>query len=122
MTDEQKQKCHAIIHTHAIAAAAGNGVTPPGLGIAVDTAAMITMTMSLCAVFGGNISEEVAKAMAIHAIKQAMLQQPVKTGVKELSKFIPFLGQIVAPALTVTILEAAGWAIAGDLDAKYNKS
>ena len=87
----------------------------PGLGIATDLVTMTSMTMSLCAVFGGNLSEEAAKAVAYAAIKNTMLKQPIKTLTKELSKFVPFLGQIVAPSISVVMLEAAGWSIAKDM-------
>ena len=58
MTEDQETKCHAIIHAHAhaIAAGAGNAVPVPGLGIAADMVTMTSMCMSLCAVFGGNIT------------------------------------------------------------------
>ncbi|WP_427193624.1 hypothetical protein KP615_09370 [Treponema denticola] len=118
MTEDQKAKCHAIIHTHAVAAAAGNAVPVPGLGLAVDTVTMTTMTMALSGVFGGSIPENVAKGIAITALKRTMLKQPIKTATKELSKLIPGLGQIVAPGISVAMLEAAGWAIAKDLESK----
>ena len=84
MTEEQNKKCHAIIHSCAVACGAGNVAPIPGLGIA-----MTTMTMSLA-----------AKGIAIAAIKKTMLKQPIKTMTKELSKLVPGLGQIVAPSIT----------------------
>ncbi len=120
MTEQQQKKCHLIIHAHAAGAAAGNAVPVPGLGIATDMVAMTSMTMSLCAVFGGNLSEEAAKTLAIATMKNTMLQQPIKTMTKELSKFVPFLGQIVAPSLSAVMLEAAGWALAKDLDLRFS--
>ncbi|WP_304335627.1 hypothetical protein [Conchiformibius steedae] len=120
MTDEQETKCHAIIHTHAVAAAAGNALPVPGLGIATDLVTMTTMCTSLCAVFGGSLTEEAAKGMAIAAIKNTMLKQPVKVLTKELSKLIPGLGQVVAPTVSVALLEAAGWTLAKELDSKFN--
>lgn len=122
MTEDQEQKCHTIIHSHAVAAAAGNAIPVPGLGIATDMVTMTTMTMSLCAVFGGSISEEAAKTLAIAAIKNTMLKQPIKTLAKELSKLIPGLGQIVAPSIAVVMIEAAGWVLAKDLETKFGKS
>ncbi len=118
MTNEQKKKCHAIIHGHAVAAAAGNVVPVPGLGVATDMVAMVTMTMSLCAVFGGNISKRAAETLAIAALKNTLLKQPIKTLTRELSKLIPGLGQIVAPSITVVMLEAAGWVLANELQQK----
>ena len=121
MTPEQETKCHAIIHSHAVAAAAGNAFPVPGLGIAVDIAAMTTMCMSLSAVFGGNIPENIAKGLAITAIKETTLKQPIKVASKELAKFIPFLGSVVAPSISIVMLEAAGWTLAQELDKKFSK-
>jgi uncharacterized protein (DUF697 family) len=79
------------------------------------------MTMSLCAVFGGNISEAAAKNLAIAALKNTMLKQPIRTLAKELSKLVPGLGQIVAPSIAVVMLEAAGWVLAKELEVKFAK-
>jgi hypothetical protein len=51
-----------------------------------------------------------------------MLKQPIKTLTKELSKFIPILGQIVAPSISVVMLEAAGWTLAKELEAKFKSN
>lgn len=115
MTDEQNRKCHAIIHSAAVAAGAGNLLPVPGTGVAADMVAMTAMTISLAAMFGGNLSEEAARGLALAAIKNTMLKQPIKMLGKELAKLLPILGQIVAPAISVTLLEAAGWSIAEDL-------
>ena len=121
MTDEQESKCHKIIHTAAAAAGAGNVVPIPGTGVAADIVAMSMMAMSLAAVFGGDLTSEVAKGMAITALKRTMLKQPIRVLTKELSKFVPFLGQFVAPAVSIGIIEAAGWALANDLaNNKFN--
>lgn len=119
MNEEQKKKCHYIIHSHAAAAAAGNAIPVPGLGVATDLVTITAMTMSLCAVFGGSIQEEAAKAIAITTFKNAMLKQPIKVITKEVSKFIPFLGQAVAPTLSVVFIEAVGWSIAEELYQKF---
>ncbi len=119
MTEDQESKCHYIIHSHAVAVAAGNAVPVPGLGIATDMVTMTSMTMSLCAVFGGSLTQEAAKALAIAAIKNTMLKQPIKTLTKELSKLIPGLGQIVAPSISVVMLESAGWVLAKELEQKF---
>ncbi len=120
MTGDQEKKCHAIIHTAAVSAGAGNLVPIPGTGIAADTIAMAVMAMSLASVLGGSLTEEVAKGMAITALKSTMLKQPIKIIAKELSKLIPILGQIFAPTVSFAIIEAAGWALANDMDRKFN--
>lgn len=120
MTPEQESKCHKIIHTAAVGAGAGNLIPVPGTGVAADIVAMSMMSMSLASVFGGSLTEEVAKGMAVTALKNTMLKQPIKVLTKELSKFIPFLGQIVGPAISVGMIEAAGWALANDMAVKFN--
>lgn len=122
MTPEQESSCHKIIHSCAAGAAAGNLIPVPGTGIAADMVAMTAMTMSLAGVFGGSLTDEAAKGIAIAAIKNTMLKQPIKTLTKELSKFIPFVGQIVAPSISAIMLEAAGWSIAKELDRKFSSS
>ncbi|WKN24015.1 hypothetical protein [Azotobacter vinelandii] len=121
MTEDQNTKCHAIIHTAAVAAGAGNLVPVPGTGVAADMVAMTAMTVSLASVFGGNIGEEAARGMAIAAIKGTMLKQPIKTLAKELSKLVPLLGQLIAPAISITLIEAAGWSIAQELAQKQKR-
>ena len=61
MTAEQEKQCHAIIHTHAVDAGAGNAIPVPGVGVATDVGNLVTMAMALSAVFGDNITENVAK-------------------------------------------------------------
>ncbi|EGJ09037.1 hypothetical protein [Rubrivivax benzoatilyticus] len=122
MNDEQKRKCHAIIHAHAAAAAAGNAVPVPGLGVATDTVAMTSMAMSLCGVFGGEMTQEAAKVLAISAIKNTMLKQPIRMLAKELSKLVPGLGSIVAPGISIVMLEAAGWTLAQELEGRFRRA
>ena len=121
MAEEQKSKCHAIIHTHAVAAA-GNAVPVPGLGIAVDIATMTTMTLALAAVFkSDSLTEVAAKAVAIQAIKQTVLKQPIKTITKEVSKFIPILGSVIGAGIAAGSLETAGWWVADTFDEESKK-
>ena len=118
MEENTKQRCHRIIHTHAVVAAAGNAVSVPGMGFAADTVTMTTMAMSLAAVFGADIPKSVANGLAVMAIKRQVLKQPLKMVAKELSKLVPGLGQVVAPTMSVAMLEAAGWAMANEMARK----
>jgi len=115
MTDEEKRKCQKIIHGHAAAAAAGNLVPIPAVGLATDTVTMTTMAMALASVFGGSITESVAKNMAVNAIIATIKKQPIRVIAKEISKVVPIVGQLVAPSISVAMLEAAGWLLANDL-------
>ena len=116
MTDSEKKKCHAIIHSHAVMAGAGNLLPIPGTGLAADTVTMTTMAMALASVFGGSITESVARNMAVNAIIAAVKKNAVKTLVKEVSKVVPILGQIISPSISVAMLESAGWSLANQLD------
>lgn len=118
MTEEEKKKCGKIIHGHAVAAAAGNLVPIPGVGLATDTVTMTTMAMALASVFGGSITEAVAKNMAINAVIATIKKQPVKIIAKEISKVVPIVGQLVAPTISVAMLESAGWILADELAAE----
>ena len=120
MTPEQRDSCSKIIHAHAAAAAAGNAIPVPGLGFAADTITMTTMAMALSGVFGSSIPENVAKNMAISALKKQLLKQPIKSAVKELGKIIPFAGPLLSSTVSGAMLEAAGWAMAEDLANKAN--
>ena len=122
ITDEEKSKCRKIIHGHAAAAAAGNLVPVPMVGLATDTVTMTTMAMALASVFGGSITESVAKNMAINAIIATMKKQPVRIIAKEISKVVPVVGQLVAPSISVAMLEAAGWLLAEELAAERDKA
>ena len=121
MTEAEISKCRKIIHGHAAAAAAGNLVPVPGVGLAADTVTMTTMAMALAAVFGGSITESVAKNMAINSIVATIKKQPVKIIAKEISKVIPLVGQLVAPSVSVAMLEAAGWLLAEDLASRRDE-
>ncbi|MBR4904996.1 MAG: hypothetical protein IKZ53_10040 [Selenomonadaceae bacterium] len=118
ITEKEKSKCRKIIHGHAAAAAAGNLVPIPAVGIAVDTVTMTTMAMALASVFGGSITEAVAKNMAINAIIATMKKQPIRVIAKEISKVVPVVGQLVAPSISVAMLESAGWILADELAAE----
>ena len=79
---------------------------------------MTTMAMALASALGGSITESVARNMAINAIVAAVKKNAVKTFVKEAAKIIPFAGQIISPAISVAMLESAGWSLANQLDAE----
>ncbi len=116
MTESQRTKCHCIIHTQAAAAGGGNVVPIPGVGVAADTAAMVSMAISLAAVFGQSIPKSTAKIMAVDALKKTLLKQPLKVITKELGKIVPFLGSAFAATVSVGLVEAAGWALVGDFE------
>lgn len=116
MTNEQKNRCHAIIHSAAVAAGGGNALPIPALGLAADTAALASMAIGLAAVFGQNIGEAAARAASIDVLKKTLLKQPVKVISKEVAKFIPGFGSVFAASVSVGLVEAAGWSLAGEYE------
>ena len=119
MTPKHHSLCRRIIHSAAVTAGAGNLVPIPGFGIAVDLVTMTGMTIALANVFGGSIPKAVAEGLSIAALKETALKQPVKTITKELSRFIPLIGLFIAPTISISMIEAAGWNIARQMDRDF---
>jgi uncharacterized protein (DUF697 family) len=111
MTDNQLSQCHQIIHSHAAIAASGNLIPVPGSDFAVDTAAMTSMTMLLAGALGRDITEDMARNMVIVYLKR----QIAKRVTKGIIKFIPVLGTGTAIAMSVAMIEGAGWAMVNEL-------
>lgn len=116
MNNEQNNKCHAIIHSCAVADAGGNAIPVPGTGFAADILAMTTMTMGLAAVFGKKIESAVARGLAIAALKKQVCKGPIKILARELVKIVPWGGQAAAATISFAMMEAAGWSIANEFD------
>ncbi|MCQ2253858.1 MAG: hypothetical protein MJZ61_10435 [Bacteroidales bacterium] len=111
MTSTQRSKCASIIHTCAATVAVVNVIPVPGVGAAADVATLATMAVKLAGVFGKSITTSMAKALATAALGR----QAAKIVVKEILKFIPFLGWLAAPAISAGTLEASGWTIANSM-------
>jgi len=73
--------------------------------------------MALANVFGASIPKSVAEGLSIAAMKETVLKQPVRVIAAGISKFIPVAGQLIAPAVSIGMIEAAGWNIARQLHA-----
>ena len=114
MTDSEKKKCHAIIHTASAAAAgAASGMAQlPGSDNAVLTPIQLTMTISLGKVFNKTLDESAAKA-AIGSVAAATVGRTVS---QVLVGWIPLIGNAINAATAASITEALGWAIAKDFD------
>lgn len=110
-TQNTNSKCHAIIHSAAVACGAGNAVPVPGTGWAADTIALTGMAISLASVFGKDLTKSAASAMAIAVLKKQILKQPLKYIGKELGKLVPWGGQAVAAVVSAGLVEAAGWSM-----------
>ena len=119
MTNEEKNKCHIIIHAATAASGAGNLVPIPGLGAAADMVSMTTMAISLASVFGEELTHAAARGMAYAALKKVIFKQPVKYAAKELAKFVPWIGSVFSAAVSVALMEAAGWQLAQEFDLEH---
>ena len=63
-----------------------------------------------------QIISEVAREIAITALKKQIAAQPVRYVSKELLKFVPGLGNALSSVISAGLMEAAGWRIAADFD------
>ena len=63
-----------------------------------------------------QIISEVAREIAITALKKQIAAQPVRYVSKELLKFVPGLGHALSSVISAGLMEAAGWRIAADFD------
>ena len=110
MTDTQKVKCHAIIHTaSASAAAVGAGLAQiPGSDNAVITPIQLVMTISLGRVFGLELTESAAGA----AVASAAAATVGRTASQFLIGWVPVAGNIINAGTAATITEAIGWLLA----------
>lgn len=114
MTSEQKKKCHKIIHSASVSAAAvGAGLAKvPLADSAILVPIQLTMVISLGKVFGRTISESSGKA----AIASASATAIGRTAVKTLTGWIPIAGEIISASTAASLTEAIGWLIAEEFD------
>ena len=114
MNSQQKSECHVIIHTAAAASASSTLIPVPFTGFAVDAVVMVAMVMNLARVFhlDTTVNEDLAKGLAIAAVKEQLLKHPVKYLTREFSKTLPMAGTAMSGGLSLMLTEAAGWKIA----------
>lgn len=115
MTNEQKKKCHEIIHGASVAAAAvGSGaVSIPVVGSFISlmdesaiTPIQIAMIMSLGKVFNESMTKKATASLLTSMVA-------AKTGRKVAGFFaglVPVLGPVVNGGTAASITEAIGWA------------
>ena len=118
MTDEEKVKCHAIIHA-ASAAAAGVGAglaQIPGSDNLILTPIQLTMTISLGKVFDIALGESAAKA----AIASASAAIVGRTASQVLLGWIPIAGNIINATTAAGLTETIGWILANEFDGQVN--
>lgn len=112
ITEDEKKRCHVVIHTHAVLVGAGNAVPVPGLGFAADVGTMTTMAIALSQIFNDKpLDKNVAFSLVTGVLKRLLLRYPIRMLAKEASKLIPGLGQVVAPTISIGMIESAGWVL-----------
>ena len=112
MTDEQLLKCHGIIHTASLAAAAvGAGLAQvPGSDSLVIVPIQVTMVTLLGQVFGFSLSESAARA----ALATATTTVVGRTISQILIGWWPIVGNIINASTAAGVTEAVGWVVAYD--------
>jgi len=114
MPSDKRTKCHAIIHTAAVAAGAAGTSPLPGSDAIPIGMAQIAMVVSLGKVFDITIGESAAKAV----IGIGVATQTGRFFVTNGLKFIPGVGTLAGMALgsatAFALTEALGWIVADD--------
>lgn len=120
MTNDQKIKCNAIIHTaSASAAAVGAGLAQvPGSDNALLTPIQLTMTISLGKVFDIELTETTAKA----AIASVAASTIGRTVTQFLVGWIPGFGNAINATTAAGLTEAMGWTLADDFAKQYERN
>jgi len=114
LTDNQRNKCHAIIHGASTAAAlAGGGFAQlPGADSIVIVPIQIGMIVSLGAVFGVKLTESAAASTLGTATATL-----VGRGISQfLVGWIPFIGNALNAATAAGVTETIGWSVAASFD------
>lgn len=116
MTDYERNKCHAIIHsTSALAGGVGAGLAQiPTSDNAILIPLQVGMIISLGAVFSMELTESAARATL--ATTTATL---VGRGLSQvLCGWIPIVGNVINACTATGITETIGWAIANSFSKK----
>ena len=125
MSEADRSKCHAIIHTASVASGAvGAGLCwLPMSDAPLISAAQITMAISLGKVFDIKLSKSAAKAAVAAAAATA-----AGRAVSQLATFwIPFANLAINASTAVGLTEFIGWTLASDFatqssEAKENEN
>lgn len=105
----RNEKCHAIIHSAAVAAGGvGAGLAQiPGGDIVPITAIQITMVISLGEVF----DRELTRDAALNMLKVLGTGAVGKTVARQLVGLIPGFGNAIKSGTAFTLTETLGWKI-----------
>ena len=120
MTEEQEEKCHAIIHSAAAsgAAAAGGLAQLPGSDNVVLVSIEVAMIIALGSVFEKSIDESTAKGIIAGGAGTL-----VGRGVSQfLVGWIPVVGNLINASTAAGVVELLGWAVVKDFDNSDNST
>lgn len=113
MPKELKNKCHAVIHSAAVAATAGGASPIPISDSVIISSVQIGMIVGLGKAFGVSISDSVAKSV----VSVSVTQTAGKALFTNLLKLVPganLLGCFIGGAIAGSMTEALGWLVADD--------
>ncbi|PWM26541.1 MAG: hypothetical protein DBX40_03270 [Clostridiales bacterium] len=118
MSNDERAKCHAIIHTASVAAGAiGAGLAQiPISDNLIISPIQLTMIISLGQVFGIQLTESAAASAAATATASVV----GKTACQLLLGWIPVLGNFVNAGVAAGITESIGWMLANEFAAQTN--
>ena len=113
----ENAKCHAIIHTASLAAAAvGGGLANiPCSDAPILTAIQTGMIVALGKVFDVTVSQSLAKTMLADTIGSFA----GKTFANVLTCWIPGVGNVVNGTTAAGFTEAIGWIVAHEFEEEY---
>lgn len=110
MSQDQKKKCHGIIHTASSLAAAAGAIPIPIADAIPISAAQITMVIGLGKVFDFSIGEGAAKAI----LNITLAISAGRFVCANLAKIIPVAGSVIGATTAGVFTEAMGWTLADD--------
>ena len=123
MTESERSKCSTIINSHTAAVAAGNDVIfipgLGGLGFAVNTAALTTMTLALANVFNVSITNADATSIVKEKVKK---YRATKDRLRYIRRYLPLISAPHFYNSTVHMIRKVGWAIAEEFAAHRNET
>ena len=123
MTDEQKKKCHMIIHgASATAAGIGAGLAQiPGSDNVVLVGIQTTMIIGLGKVFGMQLTETAAQGLIGTGISAVLGPVVARTVTGFLIGWIPGIGNAINASTAAGITEALGWYFAKEFHSQYSE-
>ena len=120
MTNEQKEKCHVIIHSSSSAAAlAGAGLAQLPFSDSVAIVPIqIAMIITIGAVFGIKLTES-ASASTLGSATATLVGRGLS---QVLAGWIPGFGNILNASTAAGITELIGWSVASNFSRQNQRS